>query len=259
MNIRPYIGITDFTDFSQVERMLNACIRHRQPDSKRILHVGVMMSHKTLNDTESSWTKVFPPKESIIDIFRRMSGCEALYCLHYADYENKTAMADISKALGYAGPFVNALQLDMPWPDPDMIVRGIHASRKRVEVILQIGAVALKQVGDDPIAVVRQLEYYRGIIDRVLLDKSMGHGRSMDAAVLLPFARAIKEHYPHLGLVAAGGLGPHTIALVEPLVKEFPHISIDAQGKLRPSGDAHDPIDWDMAEQYLVKALELLK
>ena len=47
--------------------------------------------------------------------------------------------------------------------------------------------------------------------------------------------------------------------LVEPLVKMFPDLSIDAQGKLRSSGNALDPIDWGMAETYLVKALELMK
>lgn len=62
-----------------------------------------------------------------------------------------------------------------------------------------------------------------------------------------------------LGIVATGGLGPEGIGLVEPLVEEFPDISINAQGRLRPSGSALDPIDWDVAKTYLVRALELLK
>jgi hypothetical protein len=62
-----------------------------------------------------------------------------------------------------------------------------------------------------------------------------------------------------MGLVVAGGLGPDSIDMVKPLVKVFPDISIDAQGKLRPSGSALDPIDWDMAGTYLARALELLK
>lgn len=81
----------------------------------------------------------------------------------------------------------------------------------------------------------------------------------MDAKGLLPFARAVKRRFPQFGLVAAGGLGPDTMHLVEPLIKEFPDLSIDAQGKLRPSGSALDPIDWYMAGQYLIKALEMLE
>jgi len=36
-------------------------------------------------------------------------------------------------------------------------------------------------------------------------------------------------------------------------------MSIDAQGQLRPSKSALDPIDWSMAEEYLIKALQVLK
>jgi hypothetical protein len=81
----------------------------------------------------------------------------------------------------------------------------------------------------------------------------------MDAVGLIPFARAINEAFPNLGIAAAGGLGPKSVGLVEPLYQGFPDLSIDAQGKLRPSGDALDPIDWDMAAEYLVQALRLLR
>ena len=91
----------------------------------------------------------------------------------------------------------------------------------------------------------------------MLLDKSMGRGLGMDAVGLIPFAQAIRGRFPDLGLVAGGGLGPDSIGLVKPLVKEFPDLSIDAQGKLRPSGNALDPIDWDMAGAYLVNACQL--
>ena len=145
----------------------------------------------------------------------------------------------------------------MIWPDPMDIKNGVHNSRKNVQIILQIGRNALEAIDDDPMELVDELEDYRGVIDRVLLDKSMGKGLGMDAEFLLPFARAIKEHFPEFGLGAAGGLGPETMHLVEPLVEEFPDISIDAQRRLRHSGSALDPIDWNMASEYLIKALKL--
>jgi len=79
----------------------------------------------------------------------------------------------------------------------------------------------------------------------------------MKADELLPFARAIKKSFPALGIGAAGGLGPVTIGLVKPLVKEFPDLSIDAQGQLRESGSILDPVDWDMAGVYLAQAIRL--
>ena len=72
-------------------------------------------------------------------------------------------------------------------------------------------------------------------------------------------SRAIKENIPEFGIVVAGGLGPRTLHLIEPIIEEFPDISIDAQGQLRPSHNALDPIDWDMAGEYLTKSLQMLK
>jgi hypothetical protein len=104
---------------------------------------------------------------------------------------------------------------------------------------------------------------YKSLPSAVLLDRSMGKGKGMDAEVLLKFAHAWQKTYPGsqtMGpeLIVAGGLGPSTMNLLEPIVRVFPDVSIDAQGRLRPSGDALDPIDWDMAEDYLRAALELI-
>ena len=255
MNIRPYVGITDFTSFEQVTRMLEVFQNHNPSESQRQLHVGVMMSFKTLNGIETKWSKAFPPKETIADIF----GSDDVYnCLHYADYVHNTDFfKDLARAIGYGGIGIHAVQLDMVWPDPGQVASGVHTSRKQIEVILQVGENAIEAAGNDPTEVVRRLEGYEGVIHRVLLDKSMGRGLGMDAEGLIPFARAIKDRFPDLGLGAAGGLGPNSVNLVKPLVEEFPDISIDAQGKLRPTGNALDPIDWGMAGAYLVKALEL--
>lgn len=254
----PYIGITDFTDFEQVVYMREVFRKHKARGSKRMLHVGVMMSFKTLNGIPSRWSNAFPPNENIRGIFSSPDD-DVYNCLHYADYVNNTRFTDIARGLEYAGPFVDALQLDMPWPDPGLIASGVHTSRKQIEVILQIGQDAFDEAKNDPAEVVRRLEDYEQVIHRVLLDRSMGQGLGMDAEGLIPFAHAIRDRFPDIGIAAAGGLGPNSVDLVEPLAEEFPDISIDAESKLRPSGNKLDPIDWDMAGIYLVKALKLLK
>ncbi len=259
MSLRPYIGITDFTSFEQVERMLKVFQKHKPPGSDRQLHVGVMMSFRTLNGLETRWSKAFPPKENIHSIFGFSAG-DTYNCLHYADYKHPQEFSkDLARAISYGGIGIDAVQLDMIWPDPIEIDNALYISRKQIEVILQIGKNAFEMVGNNPAEVVRRLEEYEGIIHRVLLDKSVGRGVSMDAVELLPFAHAIRDRFPELGLVSAGGLGPNSTELAAPLVAQFPDLSIDAQGKLRPSGSALDPIDWNMAETYLTKALELFK
>ena len=71
---------------------------------------------------------------------------------------------------------------------------------------------------------------------------------------------AVLKRGPGMGVVCAGGLGPESLHLVEPLVRDYPMISIDAQGKLRPSGDAlNERISWTMAERYLRKAVGMFR
>ncbi len=79
----------------------------------------------------------------------------------------------------------------------------------------------------------------------------------MDVNVLLEYAEAVYKHMPKLRVAVAGGLGPVTMSVVEPLVSHFPDLSIDAQGRLRPSGSALDPIDWVLANKYLEEAIKL--
>lgn len=236
--VLPYIGITDFENFEQVERMRAVFNAHAVP-GKRRLHVGVMMSYKTLRNIETKWLKVFPPKESITRIF---ASSETMNCLHYADYTLTDVEQSLVDAIGYGGAGMNALQLDMIWPDPYLVSNALNVWNKKIEVILQIGSNALELMGDNPEEVVERLHEYEGIIHYVLLDKSMGRGLGMDADALLPFARAIRKAFPGLGIAAAGGLGPTSLNLVQPLFREFPDVSIDAQSKLRPSSNALDPI-----------------
>jgi hypothetical protein len=255
---KPYIGITDFTNFADVKKMIDVFERNKPAGSHRVLHAGVMMNFETFRDIDNEWSKVFPKKEMIADIFG-LTSKPVYYCLHYLDYTRSTTFVDLIMALEYAGPFVNAIQLDMLWPDPNLIESSVHASRKPLEVILQVGSNAMEVAGNDPQEVVKRLADYDGMIHRVLLDKSMGRGLGLDAENLLPYVRAIKERYPNLGLVVAGGLGPESLHLLEPFLVEFPDVSIDAQSKLRPSGSALQPIDWAMASAYLVRGLEMLK
>jgi hypothetical protein len=255
MNV-PYIGITDFMTCAQVERMLTVFKANLRQGQRRRLHVGVMMSRKTLYGLETKWSEAFPPKELIADIF---GSDETLNCLHYADYDAIDVSQSLTQAISFGGKGINALQLDMIWPNPEHVAKAVQSSSKDLEIILQVGKNAIEQADNDPKKIVSRIHEYIGVANHVLLDKSMGKGLGMDAAGLIPFACAIRDAFPDLGIVAAGGLGPESVGLVEPLVREFPDISIDAQGKLRPSGSALDPIDWDMAEIYLIKALGLLR
>lgn len=250
-----YIGITDFMNSNQVHEMLKVLIENRRTGSERKLHVGVMMSYKTLHGLPTKWQAAFPPKETVSSIFIRHPA--VFNVLHYADKDGIDVFDSLTQATSFGGQNLDALQLDMIWPDPRIV--GLYREQHSdVQIIFQCNTKSLEAVGNDIPTLIKRLTEYGDSINFVLLDKSSGRGLGMDAFGLIPIAQAINDSLPSLGLAAAGGLGPETLHLVEPLVKVFPSLSIDAQGKLRPSGNAMDPIDWKMAETYLIKALQLL-
>ena len=251
----PFISITDFTDSWQVQTMLTIAKRFNGPEKDlRKLGVGVMMSYKTLHGLPTKWSRAFPPKEKIAEIF--FNDPLALNVLHYADYENQSLFISLCEAANWGGKNLQAIQLDMIWPHPADILE-FRANFTRLKTIMQIGAKAFEAVNSQPKQLIARLQPYELCLDYVLLDKSMGQGKLMDASFLLSFLKPLSKDMPHLGLIVAGGLGPDTLHLVKPIIKKFPQISLDAQGRLRPSKNALDPIDWQMAGSYLEQAYQL--
>ena len=58
-------------------------------------------------------------------------------------------------------------------------------------------------------------------------------GESMETGPLLEKIAAIKQRTPLMPIAVAGGLGPNTLHLVEPILRVYPSVSVDAQGRLR--------------------------
>lgn len=262
MNKVPYIGITDFTTAAQA-----AIMRALLDDEgcRHQLHVGVMMSYKTLHGLETKWADIFPPKESLQDIFVEREG--VLNVLHYADYDNLSRIDDWIEALEWAGPAIDAIQFDMPWPNEEALAtfRQYLVHRQRpVQFIIQVSERSMKEAGRQDVTTTR-LQGYRDqdCMDYVLFDMSGGKGVPMDSDTLLSYMCLTMFGIPDANIAVAGGLGPTTMYLAEPIVQEFAResipISFDAQSKLRGSGSALDPVDWGFAAEYLRQAAMLLR
>jgi hypothetical protein len=257
-----YIGITDVPSAEAARTLLEAPAKRGVVNTTgHKLGVGVMMSWKTLNGVSSRWSGIFPPNERVADIF--IDDPRVFNILHYADYENLTSRDDIRRAIRLGGPNIHALQLDMPWPDMVTQCAGVFLETRdppTLKVILQVGSAAMSMRDNDPKKVARTLaEYWScGFVEYVLLDRSMGEGRTMDAHLLGKYLHEIRRELPNIGIVVAGGLGTTSLTLLEPFRQSGTHkdLSIDAQGRLRPSGSARDPLDLTMAEEYYVGAHE---
>ncbi len=254
--MKPYIGICDFTSPEQTERLL----RSFPFGFSHELMVGVMMSYKTPNNIPTQWANVFPQKEKIAGIMSIVDP-RVLHTIHYADYAvwndaDQNLSETLSRVQSYGGPRLDAIQLDMIWPDPDELRK--FRRDYGIPIILQVGEDAMIECKEDPIAVCARLNAYTDTIDYVLFDRSMGRGKGMNTALLAQYVGVAIADCSHLLPAVAGGLGPSSMSLVAPpLVHAYPNISMDMQSKIRPSGDIHDPINWDMAEDALRKAVAL--
>lgn len=249
---KPYIGITDFTSYGETVAAQQEFERLGGTLRGHLLHVGVMMSRKTLNNIPSKWSKIFPKNRDIANIFVKDE--HTLNVLHYADYDGVDVAKNLAKAteLGYSE--MDALQLDMIWPDP-AVIKNYHRDYPDKKIILQINSKSLVIVDHDPDKLLERLNLYGKSVNYVLLDMSMGRGIGLNTDQLLPYLKKID--HPDRHLAVAGGLCAEKLHLIEPLVEQFPDLSIDAQSKLRPSGSAMDPIDWSMARDYLEGAIKI--
>ncbi len=242
-----YIGVTDFATAEQILIARALLDRH---NFKGLLAVGLMMNLKTLTGQKSRWSKVFPPKETLYKIFVYAPG--VLNVLHYADYEGRTTSRIILEALSWAGPNVQAIQFDMVWPDSELL-KAVKVDFPRLKFIVQVGGDAMRQVdGKLELAAEKLLLYKAGdCLDYVLLDRSGGTGEPMDSKLLLTWARRLTEFFPSLGMVVAGGLGPKTMSLIDPIINEFPDVSWDAQRQLHENSDSFAPLDMSRVVEFL--------
>lgn len=257
-NYKQFISVTDFVSRDQSDDMSGLFIDLISGGGPIIdVGVGVMMSRKTLTGEPTKWSKAFPKNEDIAKIF--IDHSYVFNVLHYADSdEGMTTIDHLVQATGYGGEYMHALQLDMCWPDLWMIKK-YKSMFPKIKVILQIGNKSFA-IANSEAELLGRLSAYGDAIDYVLIDRSEGRGIPLDPKKTIPTIRLLKDNYPDLGIIVAGGLGPNTLDLLVPIVKEFPDVSTDAQGRLRPSGDAlNEPIDWPMAKEYATKTYDIFK
>lgn len=240
---RPYIGITGFTDPSQVGTVLENC-----PElSNRDIMIGVLASGKTMDGLPSRWPRRYPPVKKIGEIFPQHP--HTVNLVHYSSKGLDLPLGDqLQRVMEMAGPNCHGLQLNMAWPPADELKRFV-GSFPRVRIVLQCGQRALEQATDGLVA---KLKPYDGLVQDILLDTSGGQGNSFDAEQYRRLLEEVAAAYPALGLGIAGGFGPDLEdghRLQEFLV-DFPTLSVDAEGRLR---DMHDSLDTDLADLYLAQ------
>jgi hypothetical protein len=265
-----YVGICDVLKPEEAIAMADELRAHRKDPNRKVM-IGVMAGHFTLRpDAEygEGQRAVFPTREEMAGGFT--DDPDVLNTVHFADLyrpkEVQTLYEDLELVVEYGGENLHAVQLDVTWPDVDDVDR-FKAKHPDIAVVLQLGKSAFEAVDHDAQKMVKELDRYGDSIDYVLLDLSMGKGKAMEAESLLSALRQIRQKLPGLGLAVAGGLGPESVHLLEPIAQEFPDISIDAQGRLKPPDAPVDdrghitskvPADLARSEEYIRKSCAIL-
>ncbi len=245
----PYIGITGLMSPEEVGALLTT---EGLKESSRLLMCGVLSSWKAMlpNGAPSAPTR-YPRIEEIRNIFQ--DNPKALNLIHYNSKQPDLEM-QLESLKALAGPYLHGFQLNIPWPPLRELVAW-RANNPKMRLVIQISAKAYEEAGRSPKKLCQRLAEYREIATDFLFDPSGGRGMEFDAEEAKNVFHFLDWNFGHNSNIGvAGGIGPESIEKIEPLIKEFPRLSIDAEGKLRNSEDA---LDLGRASAYLSSALEL--
>lgn len=244
----PYVGITGFTKKSEVETALESLPK---TPGKRKLMVGVLASSRTLKT--NSLPNRYPKRKELGKIF--LPHPRVLNLIHFSTTEPESLYDQLMEVRELAGPHCHGFQLNVAWPNPDVLEKLAFQSGQETVVVLQTGRRAMEMVDNSPAKLALKVATEYAIGARyILLDASGGKGESLNAEKLGDYLYALAKKETSLGLGIAGGLSPSTLYTVAPLIRAFANLSIDAEGRLRDRSDNLHP---GIASAYLEKAFSL--
>lgn len=255
LQIKPFVGVNAPMTASVTQGVGQRFDAHfKDSDVERFL--GLHVSYKDLHGIvrDGKWANHYPSLSAIpklIDVARE-NRMKAI--IHYNT--KRPELRDELAALEEMWDRVpDGWQLNVKWPNPEEIAMYLDEDIRRADVrmIVQIGSGAYAEVGNDPRKLAEKLETYVDEASYFLFDLSGGVGKLFDPEVAIPALEAIESLAPGSAAVA-GGLGPETVRLLAPLLKRFPGLSWDAQGRLR---DERDRLDVDKVDAFLRESAAL--
>jgi len=215
--------------------------------------VGVLASWKSLQaiPLKSTWQNRMANPNIIKDLF--VSNKRVLNLVHFNTEANQKDhyREDMLKIKRLAGPNFNGFQLNMAWPDIVELQRYRSFMGYQDRIVLQLGRRALELADNSPRKTASLLSPYSTSINDILFDPSGGKGQPFNVNTAYNFLSAIADRGWDIGMGVAGGLGPNSLDLLEPLIEKFPDLNIDAEGKLR---DSEGNLDLQAVKNYLDQA-----
>jgi hypothetical protein len=247
----PYVGITGFTSRAEVAVVISAFER-AFPSVDRMLMVGVLASSKTIAGGRNKYQLRYPMVGDIAGIFARHP--RELNLVHFASPEPPT-LEVLTKLFDAAGERCDGVQFNGAWPDPGDLRRSMWGCWCPPRVVLQV-----REFGD-AFVVEQAVSPFRGVVTDILLDASMGTGKPMDVAAVEAAVEGLHRLgiQKWVGIGIAGGLCAASLPAIARLLRAFPRLSIDAEGRLRDDADGGGRLMYEEVEGYLTAAARAME
>ena len=244
-----YVGITGICAPEQSAALVSIAAGMR-----RRLMIGVLVSDASMEGQPDRWPRRYPPPASAADIFSDHPA--AFNVVHYNTHDPSTLARQLTEIVRLVGSRLHGFQLNMAWPAPRQLAL-FREECPGVQIIIQLNREAFDIIAGLPDGVSGKLRReYGGLYDHALLDLSAGHGEMLEPVWAADQLRRLYGADLDAGLGVAGGLCAESLPMIEPLIREFPDLSIDAEGRLR---DEDDFLDLNRAEEYLIGALAMFE
>ncbi len=234
---KPYIGVTGISTPNEAATITQTFASEglTNKGGNHIGMVGVLVDQRSLVARIRERIK-YPNLDQIRQIFEATQG-NTFNTLHYHTYHESTLASQLNQLLTsnslYSDGLCNGVQLNMPWPPADDVIR-TKITFPDLKIIIQLGPRILAENNPEDIAT--NLTPYIGSIDYVLIDPSGGRNRIFKVNTVAPVHNRIREAYPDLSLGFAGGFNARNVRTrlwVLLQTAGTSNFSIDAEGGLR--------------------------
>ncbi len=246
----PYIGITGVATPFEATAILDMT----PPDVKRKIGIGVLVSEKKM--LEGMFTHSHPhwgEVERICTPDTRAFNIIHYIPLHY-HHTHDALYVGLMKMVEIGGAHLHAIQINMDWPSESAIAQ-FRSRFPHIQIIMQIRRAMLDAFDEPPSLMKRIKDYYDGLVDYFLVDRSMGEGKPFDIHEAEKYLLALASAFPLCGLVLAGGLYAEVLEKsVRYFAMRISYLSIDAQTHLQ---DAHRIIEYMRVKKYIRQALQI--
>lgn len=281
---RPYIGVTGITCASDGARVIEhwrAAWGSREPSHDLML--GVLVSSKTLCNQPNKYPRRYPLVEEVARIFvHNEPGVVNLVHVctdsepSEVDGKRIPLFVDVVRGMAAGGPLCHGFQVNTARPSWEALAE-VRAGMRRegLRGVLQARPRWLEARLDGyarPGGHMSTLLPFLGV--DLLIDGSGGEGRPVkldDALDLVGRTLRQLDGYgvrhdgaagpsgaPSMRIGIAGGLCAETLPGLAPLFQRHPHLSIDAEGRLRDDADGGGNLDLAKVGAYLRAAVALV-